>query len=974
MSAEAGRQRRLAEAADAWERGRQAIESGDLAAARFWLERVGRIAPQDPRPRFEAALVLAAMNAPEAAEALHGIAREHDLAPAWLALARHAARNADHRTAAMALTGLFARHVVDLTPELVDLADRVATADGRAGWIAMSGSGLVVHGDGVRLSLDGRLVRHVPDDVSGFTLLEARGDGGALLGSPLDLARLRRHVGIAAAERGGIVGWVVRPAAPEEIPALTLVDRAGTRSPVRPRSRLDPDPASGFLPRHRFRIGAARLRDLVPPFRIEAADGAAIAGTPIDPAMPISAEVASGPAVPRATPEPAPLVVVMPVYRDEAATRIAVESVRSAVAPGTGFVVIDDGAPEPGLSRWLRERAAAGWFVLKRHRVNRGFPAAVNAGVRIAQRMMPGCDILLLNADIDMPGGASARLQAALYADADIASATPFSNEATILSYPSRQGGNPPPDRAGVVRLDALARRANGAVVVTIPTAIGFCMAIRHDALRVVGGFDSALFAQGYGEENDWCRRAVARGFRHVAVPGVFVAHHGGASFGAAGSALCARNLTLLERRHPGYHAVIVAHHAEDPLRRARFRLDRARFRAARLVGRRVGQKVPRSVVLVSHDHGGGIARIVAARMAAVRAEGARPVLIQPDFSAGAARESGIGAARVSDDGAVGYPNLCYRLPGEFAALVALLRAERPLHVEFHHMLGHDPSLADLPGALGVPVDYVVHDYAHFCKRVNLIGPDRRYCGEPDVAGCDACIARAGSELTDPISPARLAARSAEQLRVARRVSAPSEDTARRLRRHFSGITVATTPWEDDAEPVALRSPPSRGARVIAVVGGIGPAKGYDVLLACATDAVARNLGLRFVLFGTSEDDARLLQTGRVMITGAYQEGEATALIARYGADLGFLPSIWPETWCFALSELWRGGLYAIGFDLGAQAARIKATGRGFLLPLGLPADRINRTLLAWRPDLGNLNNRMQPQITHAFAAANQSF
>jgi hypothetical protein len=34
-------------------------------------------------------------------------------------------------------------------------------------------------------------------------------------------------------------------------------------------------------------------------------------------------------------------------------------------------------------------------------------------------------------------------------------------------------------------------------------------------------------------------------------------------------------------------------------------------------------------------------------------------------------------------------------------------------------------------------------------------------------------------------------------------------------------------------------------------------------------------------------------------------------------------------------------------FDIGAPAERIRGTGRGFLLPLGLPAHAINSALMA---------------------------
>ena len=43
-------------------------------------------------------------------------------------------------------------------------------------------------------------------------------------------------------------------------------------------------------------------------------------------------------------------------------------------------------------------------------------------------------------------------------------------------------------------------------------------------------------------------------------------------------------------------------------------------------------------------------------------------------------------------------------------------------------------------------------------------------------------------------------------------------------------------------------------------------------MLACARDAAMRNLKLEFCLVGHSMDDARLLATGRVHITGRYED------------------------------------------------------------------------------------------------------
>jgi hypothetical protein len=121
-------------------------------------------------------------------------------------------------------------------------------------------------------------------------------------------------------------------------------------------------------------------------------------------------------------------------------------------------------------------------------------------------------------------------------------------------------------------------------------------------------------------------------------------------------------------------------------------------------------------------------------------------------------------------------------------------------------------------------------------------------------------------------------------------------------------------------------------------------------LLACARDAVLRGLALEFVLVGHSHDDRRLLDTGRVRVTGTYREGEGEMLVRAQRPHLAWLPSVWPETWCFTLGVAWRAGLRAAVFDIGAQAERVRATGHGWLLPLGLPAAAINNALLAVEP------------------------
>jgi GT2 family glycosyltransferase/glycosyltransferase involved in cell wall biosynthesis len=873
-----------------------------------WLERAARLAPHDPRIALELALKRLGAAPREAEAKLAALAASHDAAAIWLglALARH--RCGDETGAAAALATLLGRHCITQTPGFTQLADRIAQQAGYGGWQGMTGTGEIL-----------------------------RRGGGRFLGEPAPKI-LCRVEGLVDVTPAGLSGWAARPAAPSR-PNLFLHDATGRKQKIRLGAKMPADATAPFLWRYRFRLDWQALHGLEPPFYVSGPDGAKLAGSPADPAFlalpPIAAKTRGR--APGAIPEKRPLCVVVPVYRGVQETKACLDSLFGAVSRRTRIIVVDDASPEPALAAWLDQLAATRRIVLCRHTVNLGFPAAANTGIAAAG----ACDVLLLNSDTLIPPGAVATLRRVAYARADTGSVTPFSNAATILSYPRPSGGDPPPDLAETIRLDRLARRANGTGSVEIPSGIGFCLYLRHDAVQATGLLRADCFAQGYGEENDWCLRARHAGFTHRAATGAYVAHIGGVSFGAAAAGLRRRNLRILERLYPGYRRLVMAHIAADPLQPARARLD-----AQRLAATQAGRE---SVLLITHSLGGGVARRVAEAEQDWRARGFRPLLLRPKSPNNPQRmpypwPAMLSAAEEEES------NLVFSLPRQKQDLLRLLRISRVTKIVLHHMLGHDESVRDLAAALGLKQTIVIHDYASFCPRVNLLTPDMgdapRYCGEPDDAGCAACCAADPDGVVTALSPPDLRARN-EKAFAAADIVAPSADTARRIIRHFPKARLQVTPWEDFSLPAPRR--PATGLRRIAVIGGIGPAKGLHVLLACARDAAARQLGLEFIVIGSSADDDALLAAG-VFVTGPYRQGEAASLLAQAQPDLAFLPSIWPETWCFALSEAWAAGLYAVVFDLGAQAERMRATRRGLCLPLGLPPPRINDVLCRWQP------------------------
>ncbi len=624
--------------------------------------------------------------------------------------------------------------------------------------------------------------------------------------------------------------------------------------------------------------------------------------------------------------------IVIPVYGAMDFTLACIDSVLADLPAWACVHVVDDASPDPALGASLRRLAAANRIKLSTNSRNRGFPATANLGMRND----PSRDVVLLNSDTLVPPGWLESLRAAAYSAPSIGTVTPLSNNATIASYPSNEHENQIPDLDETIRLSALCHSVNAGCLVNIPTAVGFCVYIKRDCLNATGLLREDIFAQGYGEENDFCIRARHLGWRHVAATGVFVAHVGARSFGAAKRYLIECNMRKMNQLHPGYDELIAEFQRTDPLAEPRRRIDLARWMTFR--------SGAASVLLITHGRDGGVKRHVAEKSVALRREGLRPIMLWPVASRG-----GEGRDCVLGDGPEGgTPNLRFSIPTELGLLTELLAGDLPTRAEVHSLIGHDKRVLRLLEGLRIPYELVVHDYSLICPRITLVGTGGRYCGEPDSAGCDACVADLGTRIDEAISATALRRRSAGIIRKASRIVVPSADVATRIRRYFPQACPEVVNWEDDGRIPILGPVALAGTRRICIVGAIGIEKGFEMVLACARDTARRRLDLEFVLVGESCDDDRLIATGCVRITGPYEHYEAVELILRQQASMAWLPSIWPESWCYTLTEAWQAGLNVLAFDIGAPAERIRRSGRGWVCPLGISATALNNRLLTW--------------------------
>jgi GT2 family glycosyltransferase len=278
----------------------------------------------------------------------------------------------------------------------------------------------------------------------------------------------------------------------------------------------------------------------------------------------------------RARPVAETVDIVIPVYRGLAETRTCIESVLAGGGEVPAeIVVIDDMSPEAELSAWLRSLAAKRQITLRAHDENRGFVWSANEGMTLhADR-----DVVLLNSDTEVAPGWLDRLSACVRRDPAIGTATPFSTNATICSYPLNLAANELPPDETTADLDAAFAAANAGRSADIPTAVGFCMYVTRHCIDRVGTFDHERYGAGYGEEVDFCMRAQRFAFRNVVAADVFVRHVGEVSFQGSGLERREKAQATVDALYPEFQEMLRTFIPADPLRGLRRRADLQRLR-----------------------------------------------------------------------------------------------------------------------------------------------------------------------------------------------------------------------------------------------------------------------------------------------------------------------------------------------------------------------------------------------------------
>lgn len=602
-----------------------------------------------------------------------------------------------------------------------------------------------------------------------------------------------------------------------------------------------------------------------------------------------------------------PITVVIPVFNAYSEVEKLVQSLERTYpspTPKLRFLFSDDASTDTRLGDFF----LGGFFArtdveVIRRRENGGFAKNINSVIRNLRARQRDDDLVLLNSDTRIYHRVFERLQNAAYLERGVATVMPLTNRGSVASLFGFPFGGALPSYLSAETLSQLAFELElGPALVAAPSGVGFCLYVRAEALLEIGLFDES-FGRGYGEETDWCRRGMNLGWTHQIHPHTFVEHSGAASFGSDEWRRKEREvLAKLQGRHPELEQEFYAFVARDDLKGCRITLVlEALQRVAGLRGLSLfvlhaepeaptaggTERYSRQVQDMLSEEGFGVIEMFPVNPTTLRMRGR--------FRGETFLDTELDASVLHD----------------------VLRLIRPYtrYLNVHHLLRWPESA--LPVLRDFDFDakiFSAHDMFSSCPSYSLITFDKKCCGvEPDRAKCESCYLLIKDDEATVTSPSidDYRSRSIDVLSTFDRVHIPSESAVPYLEKTFrnrwpsfnSKVHVLEHDLSHlfkllDESPTPAPLSEAEENKIV-FLGHLKVNKGRDLLLKSYSDIV----GAGFTVEAWGCTSERWSNSVGLQITEFFGFEALDRLFKARPTGLALIPSIGPETFCFAFFE-----------------------------------------------------------------------
>lgn len=149
----------------------------------------------------------------------------------------------------------------------------------------------------------------------------------------------------------------------------------------------------------------------------------------------------------------------------------------------------------------------------------------------------------------------------------------------------------------------------------------------------------------------------------------------------------------------------------------------------------------------------------------------------------------------------------------------------------------------------------------------------------------------------------------------------------------------------------------------IAFLGGLVFEKGSKIVI----DMIRSNTdNVNWHIFGViGDDDVNRLEQNNLIKHGAYRQQDLPLLMKQYDIDVVCILPIWPETFCYTISESVLCGIPVFVTDIGAVGERVKRHGYGWYVDVDMEPEKMGEYLINLLKNPEEYNEKKQNAANH---------
>jgi len=604
------------------------------------------------------------------------------------------------------------------------------------------------------------------------------------------------------------------------------------------------------------------------------------------------------------------------------------------------LVLINDKSPDDRIFPMLKEYKAKNNelnIIVMENEENLGFVKTVNKGMSYSKN-----DVVLLNSDTEVTKNWLDKIISCAYSNELIATVTPFTNNGTNCSIPNFGIDNELPQNMSLAEYANLIENCSIKIYPELTTANGFCMYIKRTVLDEIGYFDDETFGKGYGEENDFCYRALDYGYKHVLCDDTFVYHKGTQSFTKenltqAKEMLINEHMKILRDRYPQYTMETDRFMMLNPLKDIH-----------RNIKLNIELYNKKKILYIIHEWDNDFSNIIGGTslhlkdvIDGIKNEMACFVLAPDKYDLtryklylynGQNIKDQIGEFKIN----TGYGITKYTSNDYKIMLKNILISYGINVVHVHHLMHQTFDIANLVKELNIYSIITLHDFYMICPTVNLLYKEE-YCNNLNEKNCVKCLKEKTGLNNDILKNRRKIIN--ELLLKFDRIIVPSENTKKIYLEVYDNLNIEVIEHGVNAIQNKNKYVRKKDEINIAFIGAMTLHKGSGIFKDLINNN--KNSNIKIHLFGKNFDRILEKNKNQFINHGKYVREELPNLLQQNNIDLICIFSIWPETYSYTLTEACISGIPVLTHDIGAVAERVKANNWGWVVDYKLNANGI---------------------------------